>query len=137
RPTDVKCVGVLDGGIDCSEDVAMTFPNGATYTASASIVDYKGLEQLKIIGTQASVSLRFFHMSNRATLRRRGGRSQVFKGYGGMRNEFDLAAEEIRGGKTDSRYVPHEATLDVMRIMDECRRQMGLVYPFEKENGNV
>ena len=34
----------------------------------------------------------------------------------------------------ESRYVPHQATIDVMEIMDECRRQMKLVYPFEKEN---
>ena len=40
---------------------------------------------------------------------------------------------EIREGLTESRFVPHQATLDVMEMMDECRRQMGLVYPFEQE----
>ena len=33
----------------------------------------------------------------------------------------------IREGLTESRFVPHQATLDVMELMDECRRQMGLV----------
>ena len=46
-------------------------------------------------------------------------------------NEFDRCAEEIRAGKKESAYIPFEATLSCMKIMDECRRQMGLNYPFE------
>lgn len=137
KPTEVKCAGVLENGIDLSEDVTMVFPGGESYTASASIADYKGLERLKIVGTKASVSIPFFHMANKATLRRKDGKNQAFKGNGSMTNEFDRVAEEIRSGRTESRFVPHETTLDVMRIMDECRRQMGLVYPFEKENDHV
>ena len=63
---------------------------------------------------------------------RAGREKETFSGYGGMLNEFDLAAAEIRAGKKESAYVPHSATLAVMKLMDECRRQMGLVYPFEK-----
>ena len=58
--------------------------------------------------------------------------SEDFNGDGSYLNEFDLVAEEIRAGKTESSYVPRQATIDVLEIMDECRRQMGLVYPFEK-----
>ena len=64
----------------------------------------------------------------------------VKSGFGGILNEFDLAAAEIREGLTESRFVPHQATLDVMKIMDECRRQMNLIYPFEQEsaeNGKI
>ncbi len=137
NPIEVKCEGVLGNGIDLSEDVALTFSNGQTYIASASIVDFKGLEKLKIIGTKAEISLRFFHMANKVTLRRKGSKNQTFKGDGSMLNEFDRVAEEIRNGQTESILVPHQATLDVMRIMDECRKQMQLVYPFEKEEENV
>lgn len=132
KPTDVRCVGVLENGIDLKEDVTMTFPSGETYTASMSIVDNKGLERFRIIGTKAEISIRFFHSANKATLRRKDGKSEVFKGDGSMLNEFDRVAAEIRMGKTESGFVPRQATLDIMEIMDECRRQMGLVYPFEK-----
>lgn len=63
---------------------------------------------------------------------RKGGRDEAFKADGGYLNEFDRAAAEIRGGLIQSRLVPPEATVDVMRILDECRRQMKLVYPFEQ-----
>ena len=45
----------------------------------------------------------------------------------------EALAREIREGLVQSRYVPHKATIEVMQILDECRRQMGLVYPFEQE----
>lgn len=137
KPESVRCVGRLEKGIDLTEDVTMAFPGGAVYTASASIVDYKGLEKLKIVGTNASTSIRFFHFANKAVLRRKHGKNEIVRGDGSMTNEFDRAAEEIRAGLTESKFVPHQATLDVMEIMDECRRQMGLVYPFEKEENHV
>jgi hypothetical protein len=43
-------------------------------------------------------------------------------------------SQEIKNGKTESDYIPFNATRDCMKIMDECRKQMKLVYPFEKNN---
>lgn len=37
----------------------------------------------------------------------------------------------------ESDYVPRQAMIDVMEILDACRRQMGLVYPFEKEQEEI
>ena len=133
-PVEIKCCGVLKNGIDLYEDVALTFQNGKTFIASASVVDYKGLEKLKIIGTDARTCIPFFHSTNKAVLHRRHGKKEVFLGDGSMTNEFDRASEEIRNGQTESKFVPHKATLDVMKIMDECRRQMNLIYPFEQES---
>lgn len=132
NPVKVECIGELENGVDLWEDVAMTFSDGGRYVASASMVDLKGLERLSIRGTKASLSVLFYHNTSRIKLKRKQGGSKVFKGDGSLLNEFDLVAREIRKGLTESRYVPHGATLDVMRILDECRRQLGLVYPFEK-----
>ena len=89
------------------------------------------LEYLRMKGTKAKLFLPFYHGANAVTLKRKGAAAERFAGYGGYLNEFDLAAGEIREGLSESRYVPHKATLEVMEILDECRRQMGLVYPFD------
>lgn len=131
NPTEVRCVGRLSGGVDLSEDVTMTFGNGLTCTASASIADFRGFERLRIKGDGARLGSWLFHAANGVTLRRNDGTKETFRADGSYLNEFDRVAEDIRAGRTESLLVPHQATLDVMRIMDECRRQMGLVYPFE------
>ncbi len=133
KPERVTCRGTLRGGIDVGEEITLAFPCGERCSISTSILDFKGLERMKLIGSKARTDLRFYHSIDRVKLRRKHGRNESFRGKGGMLNEFDLVAGEIREGLTESRFVPHAATLDVMEVMDECRRQMGLVYPFEEE----
>ena len=135
KPERVTCRGTLRGGIDVGEEITLAFPGGERCSISTSILDFKGLERMKLIGSKARTDLRFYHSIDRVKLRRKhgSGRNESFRGKGGMLNEFDLVAGEIREGLTESRFVPHAATLDVMEVMDECRRQMGLVYPFEEE----
>lgn len=132
KPTKVVCSGVLENGIDLCEKVDLTFENGKTYSCTASICDFKGLETLKIKGSKAKIKFMFYHFMNKVKLVRKKGKNEVFNGNGGYLREFDVAASEIREGLKESRLVPLDATVDVMEIMDECRRQMGLVYPFEK-----
>ena len=127
-PEKIECTGELSGGIDLGEEIRLTWPNGRVCTASVSIKDENGTEYLLLEGDKARTELPGFHYANSVTLQRVKGESETFSAYGGMLNEFDLAASEIRDGLTESRFVPHRATLDVMRIMDECRRQLGLVY---------
>ena len=132
RPEAIRCTGRLEGGIDLCEDVVMSFSNGLTCTASISMCDFKGLERVRLGGSKGRVKYYFFHAAKRVKLIRKGGRNEVFQADGSYLNEFDAAAGEIRHGLTQSLLVPPRATTDVMEILDECRRQMGLVYPFER-----
>lgn len=132
NPVSVQCQGTLKNGVDMREKVTLAFANGQRVTVEISMADRRNWEWLRIIGSKARTDLRRFHCANSVILKPREGKPILFKGDGSMSNEFNLAAEEIRAGRTESQYVPHQATLDVMRIMDECRKQMGLVYPFEK-----
>lgn len=131
KPAQIQCTGRLEGGIDLSEDVTLTFPNGLTGTASVSMCDFKGLEKIYLAGDKGRIRYYFFHMANQAALMHRGGKISLFRGDGSYLNELDKVAGEIRRGLLQSELVPPSATVDVMEILDECRRQMKLVYPFE------
>ena len=131
-PTRVVCRGVVERGIDLEEEIDLTFENGKTCHASVSIRDPIPNKRLTIVGSRATMDMKRFHGADEVKLRRKDGEDEVFTGDGSILNEFNLAAQEILAGRTQSAYVPPTATVDVMRIMDECRRQMDLVYPFER-----
>lgn len=71
-----------------------------------------------------------FHYAEPALVKT-GDSIEILQGKKGYTVEFDNVADEIRQGRTGSAFIPPRMTLDCMRILDECRRQMGLVYPFE------
>ena len=49
----------------------------------------------------------------------------------GYEYEVMEAAEALRAGKTECASMPHAETLHIMEVMDEIRRQLGVVYPFD------
>ena len=128
-PKDIKCSGTLKNGIDIGETVVLSY-DGFDCTLEMSLAKLK--EGCKIIGSKGEINVPVFHMAMLANMKAEG-KKESFKGKTDYLTEFTRAAEEIRAGKTESDYIPFEATRSCMQIMDECRRQMGLVYPFEKE----
>ena len=129
-PKGIKCDGVIENGIDISEIVVLDY-GSFKCTLNMSLCKLK--ENCKIIGTEGSVNLPvFFHMASKAILKK-GMKRKVFRGKTDYITEFNCVAEEINQGKKESSYIPFEATRECMKIMDECRKQMNLVYPFERE----
>lgn len=127
-PNTVKCNGTIRGGIDIEETVVLGY-DGFECTLKMSLSKLK--EGCKIVGTKGEINIPVFHMAALANMKA-DGKKETFKGRTDYLTEFTRAAEEIRAGKTESDYIPFDSTRNCMRIMDECRRQMNLVYPFEK-----
>ena len=128
-PDKIICDGVLKNGIDIKERVTLQYGE-MTCTLNMALDILK--ESCVIKGTKGEITMGFFHMASKATLKNKSGK-KVFKGKTDYLTEFTHAAEEIRQGKTESEYIPFKSTLECMRIIDECRRQMNLVYPFEEQ----
>lgn len=129
-PSNIKCTGKIKNGIDIAETVILEY-NGFKCTLNMSLCRLK--ENCLITGNKGTVSLPvFFHMASKAILKSQNGR-RVFKGKTDYLTEFTRVAQEIQQGKTESDYIPFASTKACMQIMDECRKQMNLVYPFEKE----
>lgn len=127
-PKNIKCNGKIKDGIDIAETVILEY-NGFKCTLNMSLCRLK--ENCIIKGSKGTVSLpAFFHMASKAILKNKKGK-QIFSGKTDYLTEFTRVAQEIRQGKSQSDYIPFAATKSCMQIMDECRRQMNLVYPFE------
>ena len=131
-PDEIVCDGTLKDGIDIEEHVELRYKGFTCYLHS-------GLNNLResclIEGTKGTVSLPLFHAAGSATLKTEDGK-RVFRGETNYLIQADRVAAEIRAGKTESDVIPFAATRACMQIMDECRRQMGLRYPFETEENN-
>ena len=131
-PVSIESKAVIENCIDVSEEIIMTFRDDIRADISASIIDMKGLEKMKITGSKGTITSNFFHASTKAILNNGlFNRKRFTSGKGPINSyvdEFDIAASEIREGLFESRKVPLSATSDVMHIMDEIRRQIDLVY---------
>lgn len=128
-PKSIKCEGKIKNGIDISETVVLGY-DGFECVLKMSLCKLK--ENAIFKGTKGTVSLPvFFHMANKATLKNDKG-TKSFKGTTDYLVEFTRVAEEIKEGKKESCYIPFSSTIATMKIMDECRKQMNLVYPFER-----
>ena len=127
-PEKITCRGKIKNGIDVEERVTLGY-DGFDCVLDMSLKKLR--ESCKISGTQGEISIPVFHMARCVTLKTEHGK-ETFTGKTDYLTEFTRAADEIRAGRTESLYIPHKSTADCMRIMDECRRQMNLVYPFEE-----
>uniref|UniRef100_A0A914DQX2 Uncharacterized protein n=1 Tax=Acrobeloides nanus TaxID=290746 RepID=A0A914DQX2_9BILA len=56
-----------------------------------------------------------------------------FLGSAGLRYEADHVYESIRNGKLESDNVTHKFSLTIAEILEEIRRQLGVVLPQDKE----
>lgn len=126
-PDKIVCEGRISDGIDVDERITLYY--GDTVCKLSSSLEYLK-ESFLLEGTKGKIRLPVFHASPVAFMYGRSG-VRLALGKTTYLNEFDRCSKEILAGKKESDYVPFRATLDCMKIMDECRRQMGLVYPFE------
>lgn len=131
-PAKIESKAVIRNGIDLSDDIVFTYPDGLKVTITASINDNKGLEYMRIKGENGIIKAPFFHAYNRVYYRKGFFKVESFKGNGPRINsyldEFDAVSEDIRTGRLESEMVPLKSTGDVMHILDTIREQIGLFY---------
>lgn len=126
-PKSIACHGEISGGIDVAEKVVLTY-DGFECVLNMSLKTLK--EDCVIKGTMGEIKLPMFHMASKAVMN--NGKRTVFRGKTDYLTEFTCVADEIKNGKTESDFIPFSSTRACMQIMDECRKQMNLIYPFEK-----
>jgi predicted dehydrogenase len=124
---------LMDSGVDRFEHIHLTFADGRKAELFASLAensDRKGIikgdkgwieceninccEWIKLHGSDGSVT--HYDVPQMIT---------------GFEYQVRACAKAIAEGKTEAEDMPHEEILRVMEMMDEIRRQIGVVYPFD------
>ena len=125
----ISCSGTLKNGIDIAETVILSY-DGFDCTLDISLTKLK--EGCTIKGTKGEINIPMFHMGYLAELKA-DGKKEKFRGKTDYLTEFTAVASEIKDGLTESEIIPYSSTLNCLKILDECRSQLGLIYPFEKK----
>lgn len=126
-PNSLTCEGRISRGADLGEKITMHY-DGFDVNITVALDQNVG-EYFRIKGAKGSVDVPMFHMASKAKL---SGEEFTDKSAH-YAVEFRNVAGEIRAGFTESKIIPAKATVDCMKLLDECRRQMQLQYPCEME----
>ena len=128
-PQKVFARGELMNGVDITDKITMDY---GSFVAEVIISMQKLIgEKLIIQGSDGKIEVPLFHLAKKGKLT--GKHKDRFKIDSLLyATQFRQVAEEIRSGKKESAFCPMQSTLDTMELLDECRRQMGVVYPNEK-----
>jgi predicted dehydrogenase len=132
----VQATGVLaDTGVDASETVAVTSPQGAIGTLSSTMLA-KTPCAAAVTGTAARLEIDgWFYQPNTVRLidpdDREVDRFETPRREHGLAYEAAEFARLLTAGKTESDLMPLDETLRLMQVLDEIRAQLGVSFPNE------
>ena len=126
NPKSIVSKGKLYNGIDLF-NVSVFEYDGFKARVSSQINALVG-EHCNIMGEKGTIKIPLFHMASKAVLKIKNGKV-VFKDKAKkFATQFRVVAEYIKKEK-DNELVSLGSSLDVMKLMDEIRRQIGVVFP--------
>lgn len=134
-PINVQCKNVkYFDKVDVAENIVLEYENHGICQIYNSLTDFKGLPKAVIIAESGKIVIPFFSAPWYAY--GKIGRRWFIKKKKRVRYiyEFDYFADMIKGKLTEQTADAHlKITGDVVKIMDECRKQMNVVYPNDME----
>ena len=129
-PNRIKVTAKIKNGVDIKSKIVFEYDNGPTCILTCGFQKIGGCN-VKITGESGLISVPpAFHEARKATLK--GTKKITFKDKEDIalyEREFVKASEEIKAGLITSNYVTKQATLDVLKILEEIKSQIGLKYP--------
>ena len=134
-PEEVKATGVLlDSGVDGQSTVICRYPGMDAVNLVTKIVD--SYLPSEIAGEAGTMYLDHIQRLGVMEIRYRDGRREnirVEQPEHGMVYELKDFIRTLSEGRTESRNNPHSLTLEVMELLDEIRRQVGVHYDCDGE----
>ena len=120
-------------GADISNEITLTFSDGRIanlISTSREQTDLMGV----ITGTAGKLTFNNINNYESVILTDNFGEKTVWRQpeqISGFEYQVRACADAIRQKSCEPQEMPHSETIKVMEVMDEIRRQCGIVYPFE------
>lgn len=127
KPVKIICDGLVENGIDVREKIQL-FYSGFSCDLHISLFDKS--EDFLIYGTEGEIILPRFRAATDLFIDSKN-LIDHYTGTTDLITEFDMVALEIINGKLESEYMSLTDSLLCICILDECRRQMNLVYSMD------
>ncbi len=136
--TSVQAHGQMSGDVDGTIGVTLGYPD-AIATIATSIDSHMPARGV-VMGSKGWIELDGFHAARSFVVHRPEHEDEThsvtWPGMG-YTYEAEEAARCVRAGLLESPMIPMTDTLAIMGQMDEIRRQIGMVYPRERDAGVV
>jgi len=134
-PDSIKAVGTIleDGGVDGSGSVVMQYQDMEAVVIHSKISDSKLPSEIQ--GEQGSILIDRIGSPGEITLILRDGTKEILSPFTHNEDMYYEAAEfvkTIKSGKSFSGLNSEKLALSVHGVMDEIRKQIGLVFPSDK-----
>ena len=126
KPKSIKSRGKLYNGIDLFNVSTFEY-DGFNARVSSQINALVG-EHCKIIGEKGTIKVPFFHMAKKAILKTKEGKEVFRDKKKKFATQFRVVGEYMKGEKPNE-LVSLSSSLDVIEIMDEIRKNIGVVFP--------
>lgn len=128
-PDKIEAKARMKNGVDYECKITFVYNSGTTCELRSAI-DKLGSCSTTIIGDKCRLIIPApMHCSRKAFIRGNIREKYLDKyHYGLYENEFTLVAQEIEQEKKESCYIPFKSTLEIMKIIEEIKLQIGLSY---------
>jgi len=136
-PVSIKAVGFIgETGIDESISTSLDYGDGHLSQFACTFLTRPSMK-VEIFGTKGEIAiLPVYNSSERTSLTLNGREKLVHLPHriNGFEYQIEEAQRCIRAGKLESPLMPLSDTVDILRVLDEVRKQIGVSYPFEMKS---
>lgn len=134
-PEQITAVGRLrETGVDDQVSMIFDYPSQGAQASLTTTMEARTPCTAHVAGTEGRITIEdTFYTPTTFTLTRLDGTSWSFDGRveNGFQYEAAEVARRVAAGDTESELHTLDQTLELMRILDEVRAQVGVVYPGE------
>ena len=132
-PDRIKATGTLTTtGVDLRESISLWYKD--RLAVAYADMGAAGKNSLQIVGTHGRLEIPdWFYTPQDLVLTLADGQTRVISSRveGGFQYQAAEVARCLSSGMIESALMPWAATVDILLIMDEVRRQLGVKYPCE------